>query len=130
MLDTAEPTERTLTQREGMQQSAWATARTAERFDTEMIAWMRIHLSRVFETAPTLSDLKAALAARGLYLRTSGTDVWLLDRESQVPICTCAQLGFSGADYETRFGAPRPSNKRREVARTKPALTHVGARAA
>ncbi|MFD0982592.1 hypothetical protein [Tropicimonas aquimaris] len=91
-----------------VEQSAWASARAANRLDSEMAAHLRMHLAKVFLTALNWTDLEAALRERGFYLEPYPSNMWLCDRYSHVRICSCSFLGQPSAQLEVRLGT-RPN---------------------
>ena len=89
-----------------MEQSACASARAANRLDSEMAAHLRMHLAKVFLSALNWAELEAALGERGFYLERYASKMWLCDCYSHVKICSCSFLGHPSALLETRLGTP------------------------
>lgn len=90
---------------ENFKQSAWSSARISRRMDSEMAAWLRIHLREVFEVSASWAELTAKLHKLGFYLQPANSRLWLSDCHSQVKVCTCSFLGFPSTQLEDRFGA-------------------------
>jgi hypothetical protein len=84
--------------------SAWTSARIFGRMDSEMAAWLRMHLFGAFSDAKNWDELNKKLHHFGFYLQRKGAQMWLLDCHSHVEICTCSFLGFPSSELKLRLG--------------------------
>ncbi len=90
---------------DSLAQSAWASARIFGRMDSEMAAWLRMHLFGAFSDAKNWDELNKKLHHFGFYLQRKGAHMWLRDCHSHVEICTCSFLGFPSTELKLRLGA-------------------------
>ncbi|MBT8153312.1 cytochrome P450 [Epibacterium ulvae] len=94
-----------------MMQSAWASARTSKRLDTELAMQLRIILGGEFRRAKNWNALRRALRGKGFSLKVEQGQLRLIDSISRVDICSTGFLGFPLSQLEQDFGAPVDSVK-------------------
>lgn len=92
-------------------QSSWASARTSNRWDSEMETSLRMHLHADFLSALSWPDLRERLNAKGFYLEQIENRVRLKDVHSDVDICSCRVLGFPSAELTSRFNEMGPASE-------------------
>jgi len=88
-------------------QSGWASARTSNRWNTEMAVSLRMYLWEEFTKARSWLDLRRRLVSKGFYLKQEKNSVHLRDAYSNVDICSCRFLGFPSAQLTTKFADMR-----------------------
>jgi len=97
-------------------QSGWASARSNNRWNTEMEISLRMHLWEEFTKARNWLDLRRRLVSKGFYLKQEENSVRLRDAFSNVDICSCRFLGFPSAQLTTKFEGMRAATKTTTIA--------------